>query len=54
MIHVRLYHEVIPGDTMLEITRKYDLSFAMIINMNPDFKERDVNNIHTGELIRIQ
>lgn len=54
MIHVRLYHEVMPGETLLEILGKYNLNFAKLMELDKQFLTRNPNCIQVGELIRIQ
>jgi LysM domain len=54
MIQVRLLHQVEFGDTMLDICIKYGLNMAMIMDMNPEYYKKDINDIKVGQLIRIQ
>lgn len=54
MIQVRLFHQVVEGDTVLGICQKYDLNMAMILDMNPEYYHKDINCIRVGQLIRIQ
>ena len=55
MIHVQLFYEVVYGDTITDIARRFGMDVPKLVGLNGDFySARDVNEIQVGELIRIQ
>jgi LysM repeat protein len=50
------HHVVVEGDTMLEIAMKYNINFAILMQLNDHFRmyRRDINQIVVGEHIRVE
>jgi len=54
MIHVQLFYEVVYGDTVIEIARRFGMDVPKLVRLNHGWLTKDLDDISVGDLIRIQ